>query len=77
MLAKVFNDGSQAHLMDLRWGPQILRKSTFAMEQYISTARDLIDHLMAIGDHLGDREQVLYVPGGLDVNYISIVTNIT
>lgn len=46
------------------------------MEQCIGTSKDLIDYILVAGDTLGDKEQVLYVLGGLDTNYTSIVTTI-
>lgn len=47
------------------------------MKEYINRAKDLIDFFLAIGDMLGDCEQVLYVLRGLDVNYTFLVTIIT
>lgn len=39
------------------------------MEQYISHSKDLINHILETGDNMSDREQMLYVLGGLDVDY--------
>lgn len=47
------------------------------MDQYISKHMDLVDFLLPTGETLFDREQALYVIGGLDVNYTSLITNIT
>lgn len=47
------------------------------METYISAARKLINHVVAAGDFISPLEQVLYVLGGLDMTYTSLVTNIT
>lgn len=47
------------------------------MEKYISNSKDLIDHLFASGDALSDKKHMLYVLGGLDTNYTSLVTYIT
>lgn len=76
-IAKVFNDDSQARLMDLKWRLQSLGRTNQTMEQYISVAKDLTDHILAAGDTISDREQILYVLGGLDSDYTSLVTTIT
>lgn len=47
------------------------------MKEYISMENDLLDHIMVIGGIIFDREQMLYVIGGLDSNYTSLVKNIT
>lgn len=47
------------------------------MEQYISHSKDLIDHVQAVSDSPSDREQMLYVLGGLDGHYESTVTIVT
>lgn len=47
------------------------------MEQYINKSKVLIDHLLAARIESYDRKQVLYAFGGLDSNYMSLVTNIT
>lgn len=54
-----------------------MRKESFTMDQYISKHMDLVDFLLPTGETLFDREQALYVIGGLDVNYTSLITNIT
>lgn len=45
------------------------------MELYISVTKDLVDHFLATGDQISDREQILYVLGGLDQNYTSLKKN--
>lgn len=47
------------------------------MEQYGGNGKDLIDYILAIDDKLNDIEQIIYVLGGLDINYTSLVTSIT
>lgn len=46
------------------------------MKQYISKSKDIIDHLLDASDTLSDKEHMIYVLGGLDANYTSLVTNI-
>lgn len=53
VLAKHFNDDSQARLLDL------------------------LDHIIAAGDDLTDREKMLSVLGGLDSIYTFLITNIS
>lgn len=40
------------------------------MAQYINTIKDLIDLILATGDDLNDKDQMLYVIEGLDSKYI-------
>lgn len=47
------------------------------MEKYICKAKDLIDHILVVGDHLNDHEKMLYILEGFDSNYVSLITNIT
>lgn len=63
--------------MQPRWQVQSLKKGSQIMQQYISHSKDLIDHILTTGDNLSDKEQLLYVLGGLDVAYESLVTTIT
>lgn len=76
-LAKVFNKDSQAKLMELRYRLQTLKKGSQTIEQYISVAKDLKDYILAAGDKINDREQILYVLEGVDFNYTSLITTIT
>lgn len=62
-LGKAFNDDSQRHLMDLQWRFLSLKVT---LEQYINSTKNLINYLLAIADSIGEREQLLYVIGGLD-----------
>lgn len=33
-----------------------------------------INHLIAVGDTISEKEQIMYVIGGLDANYNSLIT---
>lgn len=48
-----------------------------SMENYIGTTKNLINHIMVVGDEISDCEKVLYILGGLDFQYSSLITNIT
>lgn len=63
--------------MDLKWRLQSLKKGSRTMGQYIIVAKDLIDHILAVSDKISDYEQILYILGGLDSNYTSLVITIT
>lgn len=47
------------------------------METNINTIRELINHLIARDEMISTREQVIYVLVGLDLEYTSLITNIT
>lgn len=54
-----------------------MKKEEKSMEEYIVDAKELFDLMSEIGDLISSQEEILYLLGGLNAGYISIVTNIT
>lgn len=54
-----------------------MRKGSHPMESYISSCRELLNHLIVVGDNITAREKVMYVIGRLDGNYSSLVTTVS
>lgn len=77
VLKKAFANGSSARLKQLRWQLQTIRKGMRSMENYINYCRDLINHLIAVGDTISEKEQIMYVIGDLDANYNSLIITVS
>ena len=62
--------------MQLRLEFQTTRKGSLTMMEYILKLKSLTDNLVAIGEPVTDRDQILQLLGGLGADYNSIVASL-
>ena len=76
-LVKIFSTSSKARAMQLRLEFQTTRKGTMSMMEYLLKVKTIADNLVAIGEPVLKKDQVLQILGGLGVDYNPIVASIT
>lgn len=63
-------------IVNMRYQLQTIKKGNQSITYYLSKIRSIADSLRTAGEKLFDRELVIYVLGGLDLEYGSFVTTI-
>ena len=58
-LEKIFSVSSKAQIMQLHLEFQTVRKSSLSMMEYIIKVMNLSDNLVAIGEPINERDQIL------------------
>ncbi|RVX01290.1 hypothetical protein CK203_031357 [Vitis vinifera] len=76
-LVKIFSTSSKARAMQLRLEFQTTRKGTMSMMEYLLKVKTIADNLVAIGEPVLKKDQVLQILGGLGADYNPIVASIT
>ena len=76
-LEKIFSTSSKARVMQLRLEFQTTRKGTMSMMEYLLKVKTIADNLVAIGEPVLKKDQVLQILGGLGADYNPIVASIT
>ncbi|KAK6131406.1 hypothetical protein DH2020_034849 [Rehmannia glutinosa] len=72
-----FASQTQAKVMQYRLQLQTLRKGTMCMREYLSKIKGCCDVLAAAGEAISDKDQVIYILGGLSSDYNSVVVSVT
>lgn len=72
-----FQDNSHSNLMELHWKFQTIKKEGKSIDEYIEDAKELFDLMSATCDQISFREYILYLVGGLNYDFISLIMNIT
>ena len=77
IMEKLFSTKSKARVLQLRLLLQTTKKGGGSFEDYILKMKDKATSLIAAGQQISDDELVLYILGGLGLEYESVVVNLT
>lgn len=75
-LAQIYTS-SKARILQLRSQLQSLKKGNLSVHEYILKMKQIVDGLSSAGQLLSDDDLVLYILGGLGLEYESVVVNLT
>ncbi|KAL3652522.1 hypothetical protein CASFOL_002203 [Castilleja foliolosa] len=76
-IENVFANQNKAKVMQIRLQLQTLKKGTLGMREYLNKIKSCCDLLSAAGERVTESDQVLYVLGGLGVEYNPVLVSIT
>ena len=76
-LLQVFAGSSKARLLQLRVQLQMMKKGSLSISDFVMKIRNIADNLAAADQIVSDDELLLYLLGGLDSDYNSIVAMLT
>ncbi|KZV45700.1 hypothetical protein F511_26726 [Dorcoceras hygrometricum] len=76
-VTQLFATRSKARAMQYKLQLQTLKKGGLGMKDYLSKMKGYIDILAACGHSIPEDDQILYVLGGIGVEYDSVVVHVT
>lgn len=76
-VTRLFASRSKARVMQFKLQLQTLKKGGQSMKDYLSKMKKHVDMLAACGHPISEEDPVLYILGGVGVEYESVVVHIT
>ncbi|KAL3639631.1 hypothetical protein CASFOL_017538 [Castilleja foliolosa] len=76
-IENVFANQNKAKVMQIRLQLQTLKKGGLSMREYLNKVKSCCDLLSAAGERLSESDQLLYILGGLGVEYNPVLVSIT
>ena len=76
-LGQLFSTKSKDRLLHLRFLLQTTKKGSLSIEDYFMKMKTIAQDLMSAGQSVSDDEFVLYILGGLGLEFDSVVVNLT
>ncbi|XP_075508973.1 nudix hydrolase 19, chloroplastic-like [Primulina tabacum] len=76
-VTRLFASRSKAKVMHYKLQLQTLKKGGMSMKDYLSKMKNYMDILAACGHPVKEEDQILYVLGGVGIEYDSVVVHIT
>jgi len=73
----LFTTSSKARTLQLRFQLQTIKKGDMSIHDYILKMKSIAENLSAAGQLIQDEDLILYILGGLDHDYESVVVNLT
>ena len=77
MLKQLFSTKSKVRALQLRLSLQTLKKGNSSIEDYVLKMKSLATSLIVAGQQISDDELILYILGGLGLEFEFVIVNLT